>query len=64
MNESILQFVSAPYTQNLVTKESCIAYVQSTMFWNKVFIALLIIMIVYTLYLTFKDKIREGIKSG
>ena len=61
-NES-LTFVQSPYIQNLVTVESCTKFVESTLFWNKVFMGLLVIMLIYTLYVTHREFIKKKLSE-
>lgn len=53
INESALQFVNVPYTQNLVTIESCKAYIQQTADWNiylKIIATIAVVMMFYYMY--------------
>ena len=61
---SSLDFVAAPYTQNLVTIDSCRSFVESTLFWNKVYQALLFVMVVYCLYITFRRDKNRGLNNA
>ena len=54
LNES-LTFVQAPFTQNLVTVESCGDFVKDQLFWNKALQLILVIAVVFIFYLLYKQ---------
>lgn len=72
INETMLQVVNAPYTQNLVTKESCVAYLQETARWNtylRIIAAVAVAMMFYYMYKQGKfnkekNFISEALKDG
>ena len=49
LNQS-LQFVDAPYIQNLVTQESCVAFVQHTLKWNYILMGISVFAVVIMFY--------------
>jgi len=55
LNES-LQFVDAPYIQNLVTKESCVAFVEHTLRWNYILMGISVLAVVVMFYCMWRMK--------
>ena len=53
-NES-LNFVQAPFIQNLVTVESCRDFVKDQLFWNKALQVTLVIAVIFIFYLLYKQ---------
>jgi len=54
LNQS-LDYVSAPYTQNLVTTESCKAFIEQQLFWNSIYPWILGITLIFIFYLLYKQ---------
>jgi hypothetical protein len=63
INESALQFVSQPYIQNLVTKESCIAYIQDTAVWNTRLRIIAFVAVALMFYYMYKQGKFDGEKK-